>query len=357
MTDKARFVSRLSTSLALKCGLAALFCVLGAPGNAQAAPSVLVTTAPVKTGSIDQTVSAYGAVEPAPGASTTLSLPLPGTVETIEVSPGATVRKGQVIAVISADPATVAAYTRAKSALRTTLGRRDQVKDLLRGRLATLQQLDQANQAVVNARSALDALKREGAGQASRPIPAPFDGVVTAVPAAQGTRLAAAAPLAMLARTTGLIASVGLDPSALANVHAGDKAIITHTTGDPGTQGKVLRLGGVANPNSGLVEASIGLPPSKHSGNYLIGEVVSAEIVTGAAHGVIVPRDAALPEGNHAVLYQVANGHARAVKVRVLASGHGKSIVDGPIDPHLPIVIAGNYQLKPGIAVRERAKQ
>lgn len=340
----------------MKCRLSVVcgFLVIGTMTAARAAaPSALVTTEPVKTGSIKQTVAAFGTVEAAPGGTMTLSLTLPGIVERIEVTPGSTVQKGQTIAVIGADPSTMASYIQAKSAVSTATGKRDQVKTLLRNRLATRAQLDQANQAVVNAQSKLDALKREGAGQASRKVTAPFDGVVTAVPAAQGPILQAGTPLAVLARSADLIAKVGLDPAMLARVRIGDPATVTETAGGSGAQhGKVIRLGGVANSKSGLVDASISLP----AGRFLIGQVVSAGIITGTVHGVMVPRDAALPQGRHAVLYQVANGHAQAVKVQILGSAHGKDVVSGKIDPHLPIVTSGNYQLKPGMAVREQAK-
>ncbi|OYV41632.1 MAG: hypothetical protein B7Z80_01035 [Rhodospirillales bacterium 20-64-7] len=349
MTRPRRPLSRLGAA-------AVALLLLGATG-ASAAPgpataSALVKTEPVHDGAIENTVTAYGRIEPAPSGATTLSLPLPGIVDSVEVAAGATVRKGEVIARIGADPATRAAYKQAKSALHAARSQRDQVKDLLRNHLATRAQLGKATEGVVKARTALEALTREGAGKAVRVVTAPFDATVTAVQAVQGAQLATAAPLVTLVRASSLIVSAGLDPDKLGRVQLGDIAKVTLRPGDPVRSGKVIRLGGVANPRSGLVDVQVSLP----AGQYLIGQVVSAEIVTATVQGVVVPRDAALTKGKQHVLYQVANGHARAVQVKILASRHGKSVVSGKIDRSLPIVIQGNYQLKPGMAVRTNAK-
>jgi membrane fusion protein (multidrug efflux system) len=331
----------------LFCGLLAM----AIAAHAEPASTALVTTAPVQQGSIPRMVTAYGTVMAASGATTTLSLAAPGIVERINVVVGDAVRQGETVAEITADPATMSSYIQAKSTLKTAIANRAHVQALLHGRLATVVQLDQADQAVQSAQARLDALRREGAGKATLRITAPFDAVVTAVPAAQGPVLPAGTPLATLIHSANLVALVGLDPAELAKVRVGDP--VEATGADSGGRheqdGKVVRLAAMVDPTSGLVNATIALP----AGKFMAGEVIKAEINVGAAHGVMVPRDAALPAGRNAILYQAVKGHARAITVHILGSAQNHSIVAGPIDPQYPIIVAGNYQLENGMAIRE----
>jgi hypothetical protein len=43
---------------------------------------------------------------------------------------------------------------------------------------------------------------------------------------------------------------------------------------------------------------------------------------------------------------------AKKVPIRVLAAGGAQDVVDGPLDPGSPVVLAGNYQLDDGMRVR-----
>ena len=354
-----RLASRLRIAAIPLC--AVLLCAL--TGSAAAAtpssPSVLVTTQTVRTGTLKRTVTAYGRVGPAPGASQTLTLAYAGIVTALDVVPGMRVTKGQIIAEISAAPATRAAYSQAQAKRASAQQTLDHTRALLRQHLATRTQLAQAEQAAQSAKAALDALKSEGAGQRRAALTAPYDGVVRAVAAAPGAQLQPGAAVATIDRGDRLVATVGVDPEEARLVSTGDSATVSGfgsglaaaqqtDAGSNTKQGKVTAIAGMVDPRTGLVDAVIRLP----AGAALIGETVTATIETGAVHGVIVPRDAALPQEGEDVVWQVKDGHARKVKVDVLASAHGRSIVKGDIDPHLPIVVSGNYQLQPGIAVR-----
>lgn len=335
----------------------ALLLTVTALAASPSSPSVLVKTAAVQIGSLNRTITAYGRVGPAPGASQTLTLAYAGIVTALDVTPGMSVRKGQTIAAISAAPSTRAAYSQAKARLAAAQQTLDHTKALLAQHLATRTQLAQAQQSEQSAEAALDALKSEGAGHAHAKLSAPYAGVVRSVAAAPGAELQAGAALATIDRTDQLVATVGIDPAEARLASVGDTAIVTGfgsgLASQPSTDhskvtGKVTMIAGMVNPKSGLVDAAIRIT----SHGALIGETVTATIQTGAVHGVIVPRNAALPAGGETVVWQVKNGHAEPVKVDVLASAQGKSIVTGKIDPHLPIVVSGNYQLEPGIAVR-----
>jgi RND family efflux transporter MFP subunit len=207
----------------------------------------------------------------------------------------------------------------------------------------------QAEQAVQAAISTRDALRLEGAGQASRRVLAPYDGVIASVAAAPGVALAPGGVLLTIVRGDALVATIGLDARQAATVHAGDPvALMAFDRATRAVDGRVLAIGAMVNPQSGLVDATVAMPAA----GFLIGQSVAAEIGIGTARGVIVPRDAALPDGRRFRIWQVGNGHARPVDVRIVARTASSAVVRGPIDPSLPIVASGNYQLTPGIAVR-----
>jgi hypothetical protein len=69
-----------------------------------------------------------------------------------------------------------------------------------------------------------------------------------------------------------------------------------------------------------------------------------------------VPRQAVLSDDNGSYLYQVAAGHARRVAVAKRAEAGNLVGVDGKLDPALPVVALGNYELEDGMAVRGAAR-
>jgi RND family efflux transporter MFP subunit len=318
-----------------------------APADTQ---SVLVTTIAVKSGAIPRSVTAYGTIGASPGATDTITLAYAGLVTQVDVAPGAAVHQGQTLAIIGTAPAARAAYAQAEAAVRAAAQTLSHTRALLAGHLATTIQLAQAEQAETNAIAARNALRLDGSSRASATLRAPYDGVVTAVAASPGAALQPGAPIITLLRAHALVATIGLDPREAAMVHTGDQVAVTpmsDATG-PALRGRVVAIGAMVNPLSGLVDATIALPASQ----YLVGEAVTAEIDIGTARGIIVPRDAALPDGRHYQLWQIDHGHARPVRVSIVTSTASSAVVTGPIDPALPIVVSGNYQLTPGIAVR-----
>jgi hypothetical protein len=83
---------------------------------------------------------------------------------------------------------------------------------------------------------------------------------------------------------------------------------------------------------------------------------VEAAITLGAGDAWSVPRQAVLSDEQGSYLFQVAGGHAHRVAVKVLGETAQTYGVDGRIDPALPVVVLGNYELRDGMPVREGAQ-
>ena len=331
--------------------------------NKAAQPSVLVTTEVPREGSLPRTLSAYGTVQAGPdGGSETLSLLRGGQVTRVAAVVGQAVRKGQPLLAVSADPAALAAFRQATAALTLARGERARTAQMLAQHLATRDQLAQADAAVADAQSTLDTLNRGGGGSAEQVLSAPFDGVVSALPVAAGSRVAAQTPLLTLTRIGRLVASVGIEPDQRSQVAAGQAARIEALYGGGGEEGSVLSVGAMLDPQSRLVPVLVDPPATAHAGasatlagsaGLMPGDPVRVVIQVGAMSGWLVPRGAVLTDGKGAYVFQVNGDKARRVDVRIVGTEGNTTVVDGQLDPAQQVVTSGNYQLEDGGAVRQ----
>jgi membrane fusion protein (multidrug efflux system) len=338
-----------------------------AQGNAQGAPqpSVLVTAETPRQGTLPRTLTAYGTVQAAPnGGSETLSLLRGGQVLRLTAAVGQSVRKGQSLLTVRADPTALATYRQAVAALTLATGQRTRTAQLLAQHLATRDQLAQADKAVADARSTLDALNRAGGGSAEQTLTAPFDGIVSSLLVTAGARIAPQAPLITLARSSRLVAALGIEPSQRGLVAPGQPARIEPLDGAAATQGSVLSVGAMLDPASHLVPVFVDPPqadqgagpagsPAEAATGLLAGSPVRAVIQTGTLHGWLVPRNAVLTDAKGPYVFQVNGGKAARVDVQIAGMQGSATLVAGPIDPAHPLVTSGNYQLQDGGLVRE----
>lgn len=313
------------------------------------APSVLVKTELPKQGARPDALVAYGTAVPAIDGGLTLSLPQEGRVLRIAVTPGERVAKGDKLIWFGASAAVSSSYQQAASAVTLATMQRANAAQLLSQQLATRDQLAQADKALADARSTLEALRREGASQANQDLTAPFDGIVATIPVAAGDRVQPNAPLLTLTRLDGLVVTVGIDPAQHGRVRPGQPVHLTALSGEAPLDGQVLRVDGVLNPKTRMVDADIAVP----LGSVLSGAAFRADITVGSLKGWLLPHASVLTDGQGAFVFQIAAG--RAVRVAVTPQGISSDadIVTGPLDPARKLVVSGNYQLDDGAAVRE----
>jgi len=104
---------------------------------------------------------------------------------------------------------------------------------------------------------------------------------------------------------------------------------------------QVATVDGVVDPKTQMVTAIAELPASQ-AADLAVGTRVEASITLGQDNAWSVPRQAVLSDEQGSYLFQVANGHARHVAVRVAGEGAMYG-VDGKLDPKLPVVVLGDY--------------
>lgn len=323
---------------------------LRAQENAKAeSASVLVETKPVQQGEIADRLIGYGSAVPAINGGMTLSVQAEGRVMRIAVTPGEAVHAGQTLLEFHLSEAASSTYSQAVSALKLAQEERTRIARLLDQQLATRDQKAQADKAASDAQAALAALEHETGGKPQQTLVAPFDGVVSTVPVAQGDRVAAGAPLVTITRSKGLVVTVGVEPSERGRLQLGQSVEVQSLGGGSETHaGKLVRVDRSLNPKTRLVDADVAVDDE-----LLQGDAFRAGIEVGQLKGWLVARDAVLDDDEGAYLFQIDGKKAVRVTVKRIGSDEETAVVDGPLDAKREVVIVGNYQLENGMAVRK----
>ena len=113
--------------------------------------AVLVTTVPAQQGALPDILTAYGDAEPAQGSGTVISLPQDGRVAALLVTQGERVSAGTRLLVFNQAASVASAYAQALTALNLAQTERAHTAQLLAQRLATRDQMAQADKAAADA--------------------------------------------------------------------------------------------------------------------------------------------------------------------------------------------------------------
>ena len=310
--------------------------------------SALVQTTSIARGALPRTVIAYGTVQANAAARAMVMAPVAATVTAVYVRTGQRVAAHAPLIALAPTPQTAASYAAAASAEHVAADALARTKQLAAESLATALQVAAAEKADSDARAALAALRAQGAAGTST-VRAAAAGIVTAVSASRGAIVAEGAPLVELANAGGLVLVAGAVPSEALQIKPGDRASITPIGADRALTGKVIMRGAAVDPASGLVPIEITLP----EGAAFPGESASARITTALVAGFVVPHEAVLiNDAGQTYVVEDVNGAAKFVTVHVLVSAGERDAVDGALDPAVPVILAGAYQLENGMKVR-----
>jgi membrane fusion protein, multidrug efflux system len=324
-----------------------------AAAQAVAEPSVQVQTAALQRQLLAETRVGYGRVSPNTGSTININLPRPGQVTRLLVTPGEVVKGGAPLLEFDTGAAAALAWRQAENAL--ALAREDlaRTEQMVAQRLATRSRLAAARKVAADAEAALAAERRRGANRGSERVTAPFDGIVVSIAVAQGDRLAAGAPALQLARQTGLLVYLGIEPEDSDRVKAGMPVRLYSVFDARRTvDARVAQVHGMVNPQTQLVDVVVRLRDRE----LIPGMRVRGVITLSQTETWTVPRSAVLRDARGAYIFQVQRGRARRVDVRTGPETDQLTSVSGDFDPALPVVTLGNYELRDGMAVREAAR-
>jgi RND family efflux transporter MFP subunit len=320
-------------------------------GSAPPIVTALVKTQPIHQQMMAETLTALGEV--ATGNVVAITFPRAGQVSRLLVVVGQRVKPGTPVATLASDPNAKLAYEQAVSAVTFAHGEVQRNEELLALQLATKSQVDAARKALQDAEHNLAAQREFGGNIGIATVVAPFDGVVTAVTAAQGDRLPPGAAILQLSPTDVLRVRLGIEPDEMHQVRTGLPAtLVPVNDSTQAVKTTIAETQGLVNPQTRLVDA-VAVVPATLAPFLVPGMRVRATIGVGQQLSWAAPRAAVLSDTSGTYLFQVAGGKAHRVNVTSGAESQGMVALSGPIDPSLPVVVLGNHELQEGMLVRE----
>lgn len=320
-------------------------------------PVAQVTVEFAKRRVLFDTLSGFGEVSAGPLAG--LSFQRAGQVTRISGVPGDRVVKGATLATLVLDPTARETYLQATNALAVARREADRLRQLLVLQLATQSQVDTAEKAALDAAGSVKALDAQGGSSIGSTLVAPFDGVVTTVPVAQGDRVQPGATILQLARSDALRVQIGIDPAQSRRVKPGTQAslepIVSPGDKSVAIDARVSSIQDIVDPKTQLISAIVTLP-RQASGQLVPGMRVRASLQVGSLSAIAVPRNSVLSDGQGDYVFQVDKGKAKRVPVTKQLESGGYVAIAGLDHPELPVVVVGNYVLEDGMAVKEVAQ-
>lgn len=286
-----------------------------------------------------------------------LAAPAQGIVQSVAVSVGSAVRKGQALAVIRS-PAVAQwraelAAARQRQALARTTYEREQ--SLWEQRISARQDLDAADAAlkeagiaVQAARQRLDALAIGAAGgdvSSALTVRAPLDGVVVDKPAVAGQAVDDSKPLLTIADLSQVWVEAAVPAGSLGQVGTGMAAQVSIGAQPQAIEGKVDLVGPVLGEASRMATARIVLPNPQ--GALRPGMLASVDLLGPASTvAVTVASDAVQTVHERPVVFVRTTGGFRAQAVTLgRTDGKRTEIVSG-LAAGTPYATAGSFLLK-----------
>ena len=315
--------------------------------------SVLVKTVPLKQELTAAKLTCYGVITTDPRGTASITVPHALKVSRLLATQGEVVRAGTPLVEVITDPADSLSFEQATLAVTYARQELQRVESLETQRLATKSQLDVARKALADAEAALRSQNRLGTGREKERMTAPFDGTVTAIAVKEGDRVPSGTALVQISKRGALRAELGVEPEDSMKVNKGMEVLLTPVFGGSSKfSGTVDEIHGVINPQTRLVDVIVALS-AKEVRSFLPGTQVRGIINLSRQLNWVVPRQAVLHDSTGEYLFQVAKGHAHRVAVVSGKAETGFVTVKGALNPHLNVVVLGNYELQDGMAIRE----
>jgi len=305
---------------------------------------------------------------------TKLSFKTGGIIKNVRVSEGQYVRKGQLLAELNMDEINAQAeqaqlgvkqsnisLENAKLALK--LAERDyrNTKGLYEDSVATLEQLENVETQLSNARNQIEAAqtgldfsqKNETIAkfnvEHSRII-APASGMILMKLASSNELIGPGNPVFLFgSKEQAQVIRVNLTDKDIIHVNLGDKAQVKFDAyPNQSFEGTVRELASMADPYTGTYEVEVQI---KANGNRLLnGFIGRVELMTKNSQEVLsIPIDALVSaDKNQAQIFIVENEKAQKQTVEILEMKGATLLVKSGLDPALPVVVSGAGYLEDG---------
>jgi membrane fusion protein, multidrug efflux system len=304
----------------------------------------------VRKGSIGTEIVAFGQVTPIPGETHVYSVPLESKVDSISVTPGQRIGKGDVLMRVSPSPDAALALEQAREDAAYAIRVLELAQQRMSMKLATESEVEMARNAQSRAQAMLDSLLARGV-TGPTDIAADEDGVVTESLWSPGSIVPAGTPLVRVVPIGQLQAVLWVEAEDVGPLSMGKKVAIAPVERGqhPQAHGLIRSIAHSVDPTTRLVEVTVSLVDD----GLLLGQFIRGTIRADSTHGLLIPRAALLatPEGE--AVFTIENGTtARSIVVTVLAESGDEAIIEGDgIAEGAVVVVQGAAGLSDGTKV------
>ena len=283
------------------------------------------------------------------GNTVDISFKYGGTLQTLNVKEGSTVRKGQVLARVSS-----AQMESTQRSAQATLEQAQDAYERLKkvhdnGSLPEIKWREM----VANLEKAQAALDLANAMLADNTITAPFSGTVASLNAELGENITPLKPVMRIINTKGLTVKISVPENEIGKVRVGDTAeVVVPALGDRRFMGKVTEKSMTASllTHSYPVKVLIEQPDEELVPGMISKVVLSADVSTG----IIVPANAILVNQEGRFVWVAEEG--RATRRNITISGYSGSgvIVSEGLQAGDVVIVEGYQKVSEGMKVEYR---
>jgi RND family efflux transporter MFP subunit len=322
------------------------------PGKSDAAkPVASVQVAPIRRAVISQQITAYGTVVAPPGEVRVISVPFECRVTKLFVAAGQAVSPEEALIEVEGSAAAALAMEEARNAAAAADRDLELVRKHYDQKLATNTDLFAAETAQRSAQGRLHSLEQAGAG-GPRQLKADAAGIVSKVDVQIGQLVAIDLPLVEVAAQNRIEVKLGVEPEEVGFLKAGQTAKL-HRVDDAAAaeiDGTIRVIAHRVDPASRLVDVNISLPADA---KWMLEGSVAGQITAASAEGLVVPRQAVLPdESGQYSLFTISNGTAAKHAVRLgIENDREVQVVAEGLKEGDSVAVSGNFELDDGMKV------
>jgi membrane fusion protein, multidrug efflux system len=316
-------------------------------------PVAQVQTVPIKRESISEKLATYGSVVAQPGKTHFIAICFESRVRHVLVTAGQVVSKGDALIDVQGSPASLLQLHQAESTAQEARKELGQAKERFGLKLATNQELNQAEKAAADAELQLESLRGQGITDGNE-LRSDITGIVAKVDVEDGQIASAGSPLVELVAADDIEVKLGAEPEDVSRLQPGQKVAISLVNNPAalGIEGKIRLVAQRVNPTDRLVDVFVSVPPGS---NLLLGSYVRGEVMVASREGLVVPRDAVFPEDGSYALYVVREKRAEKRQIQVGLQSDSEVEVLGPgLREGDQIATVGNRELADAMEVTEQ---
>jgi RND family efflux transporter MFP subunit len=314
-------------------------------------PVATIQVATIRQDRISEQLEFYGTIVVQQSEVSYVSVPLESLLKRILVTPGQRVGKNDNLFELDLSPSARLAIEQAKINASAAQAELQQTQQRLAEQIATNQELNQARQAAELASGAVTQLEQLYA-QAVGLHPAGFDGVVNKIDAQPGQIVAPGSPIIEVVSDDGIEVELGIEIEDVRMLSRGSSVRVSSVLADKphDVQGTIRLTTEAIDRQTQLTTIYVALPAKA---GFMLGETVKALVEIQTPPGLIVPREAVIPDGPTDVVYVIEDGKAVEKRVRSgVDNGSEMEVFASDLKPGDRVATLGNSQLADGMLVR-----